>query len=255
MKPYLLPGSAAKRTLRDWLVDVAMFALAALIGLLVMIDARDRHTELLWIGELICGPIALVALGWRRSHPLAVGVIAIVLSAVSGLAAGAAVAALFNLAVRGSRRVLLWALALTALTTAIYPLVYDDGYVWNLLVGALITVVVLGWGLLVRVQRDLVRTLHERTLALEAEHRVVQEGLTNARKHAPAAAVGVTVRAGDELVVLVVSRHAASAANGTPGAGTGLVGLGERVALAGGELDHGPDERGDFVLRATLPWP
>ena len=40
-----------------------------------------------------------------------------------------------------------------------------------------------------------------------------------------------------------------------PGAGTGLVGLAERVALAGGELDHGPDAAGDFVLRATLPWP
>jgi hypothetical protein len=39
-----------------------------------------------------------------------------------------------------------------------------------------------------------------------------------------------------------------------PGAGTGLVGLRERVALTGGTLDSGPDERGDFVLRATLPW-
>jgi hypothetical protein len=38
------------------------------------------------------------------------------------------------------------------------------------------------------------------------------------------------------------------------GTGTGLIGLGERVALTGGELRHGPDEAGDFVLRATLPW-
>ena len=38
-----------------------------------------------------------------------------------------------------------------------------------------------------------------------------------------------------------------------PGAGTGLIGLAERVALAGGELEHGPNARGDFVLRATLP--
>ena len=36
--------------------------------------------------------------------------------------------------------------------------------------------------------------------------------------------------------------------------GAGLVGLAERVSLAGGELEHGPDENGDFVLRATLPW-
>jgi signal transduction histidine kinase len=40
-----------------------------------------------------------------------------------------------------------------------------------------------------------------------------------------------------------------------PGAGTGLLGLAERVGLGGGELAHGPTEDGDFVVRATLPWP
>jgi signal transduction histidine kinase len=88
-------------------------------------------------------------------------------------------------------------------------------------------------------------------------YRIVQEGLTNARKHAPAAAVDVTITARERLVVEVVSRRpvgVAVAAEPLPGAGSGLVGLGERVALAGGELRHGPDAAGDFVLRATLPW-
>ena len=82
-----------------------------------------------------------------------------------------------------------------------------------------------------------------------AAYRIVQEGLTNARKHAPAAAVEVTItaEAGAALVVAVVSRRAvgvaATAALALPGAGTGLVGLAERVALAGGELEHGPDGR------------
>ena len=39
-----------------------------------------------------------------------------------------------------------------------------------------------------------------------------------------------------------------------PGAGTGLVGIAERVELAGGSLDFGPAADGTFVLRATLPW-
>jgi signal transduction histidine kinase len=82
-------------------------------------------------------------------------------------------------------------------------------------------------------------------------YRVVQEGLTNARKHAPAAAVEVKVAGDERLVVEVVSRQAAGG-GGVPGAGTGLIGLAERVALAGGTLEHGPNERGDFVLRATL---
>jgi signal transduction histidine kinase len=90
-------------------------------------------------------------------------------------------------------------------------------------------------------------------------YRVVQEGLTNARKHAPAAAVAVTVTGGRQLVIEVVSRRAvgvaaAVATEPPPGAGTGLIGLNERVALVGGALEHGLDGAGDFVLRATLPW-
>jgi signal transduction histidine kinase len=91
-------------------------------------------------------------------------------------------------------------------------------------------------------------------------YRVVQEGLTNARKHAPAAAVEVTISpdARPSLLVEVVSRPAVGVAV-TPraaqrGAGRGLIGLAERVGLSGGELQYGPDEHGDFVLRAELPW-
>jgi len=90
-------------------------------------------------------------------------------------------------------------------------------------------------------------------------YRVVQEGLTNARKHAPGAAVDVRVtgdgRAG--LVAEVVSHPAvnapAAAIPPAPGAGAGLIGLAERVALAGGELRHETTAAGDFVLRATVP--
>ena len=91
-------------------------------------------------------------------------------------------------------------------------------------------------------------------------YRVVQEGLTNARKHAPQATVEVTVAhdgpAG--LVAEVISRHPGSPATATPTgahAGAGLIGLSERLALVGGELQHGTNPAGDFVLRATLPRP
>ena len=89
-------------------------------------------------------------------------------------------------------------------------------------------------------------------------YRIVQEGLTNARKHAPGAAVVVTVAARGEsgLEVEVVSRRAVGVLAGgppPPGTGSGLIGLAERVALAGGEFTHGPRPGGDHVLRATLP--
>ena len=86
-------------------------------------------------------------------------------------------------------------------------------------------------------------------------YRVAQEGLTNARKHAPGAAVTLTVSAldGDLRVEVRSLAPVAVAAVPLPGAGTGLIGLAERVTLAGGELEHGVDPDGAFVLRARLP--
>jgi signal transduction histidine kinase len=87
-------------------------------------------------------------------------------------------------------------------------------------------------------------------------YRIVQEGLTNARKHAPGAAVTLTLRAVDgalEIDVRSLAAVAVAADAPLPGAGTGLVGLTERVSLAGGELEHGIDPDGAFVLRARLP--
>jgi signal transduction histidine kinase len=89
-------------------------------------------------------------------------------------------------------------------------------------------------------------------------YRVIQEGLTNARKHALGAPVQVTVTAdGQAVTAEVISlRRPVSAGPGgaaPAGAGAGLVGLAERVALVGGRLEHGPNAIGDFVLRATIP--
>jgi signal transduction histidine kinase len=89
-------------------------------------------------------------------------------------------------------------------------------------------------------------------------YRLVQEGLTNAHKHAQGAAVEVTVSGepGAGLSVEVRSRLPIGSAVGSseiPGAGTGLVGLSERVALAGGRLEFGPIA-GDFRLFGWFPW-
>lgn len=80
-------------------------------------------------------------------------------------------------------------------------------------------------------------------------YRVVQEGLTNARKHAAGQPIRVRLIDGDELSVEVTNPVGEPA--GTPGSGTGLVGLAERVELAGGRLEHGIVD-GEFRLAATL---
>ena len=90
-------------------------------------------------------------------------------------------------------------------------------------------------------------------------YRIVQEGLTNARKHAQGAGVHVTLdgAAGSGLTVEVRNRLALTGSRSAqiPGTGTGLIGLTERASLAGGRLEHGRTPDGDFRLRAWLPWP
>ncbi|WP_326560709.1 sensor histidine kinase [Micromonospora sp. NBC_01796] len=89
-------------------------------------------------------------------------------------------------------------------------------------------------------------------------YRIVQEGLTNARKHALGSAVTVTVVGGPGtgLSVEVSNRWPVGQvpAQRIPGTGTGLVGLAERTSLAGGRLEHGRTATGDFRLAAWLPW-
>ncbi len=90
-------------------------------------------------------------------------------------------------------------------------------------------------------------------------YRVLQEALTNARKHAPGEPVEVLLRGrpGARLTIEVhnlLPRGSPPVVPVVPGSGTGLIGLTERVRLAGGRLDHEVGE-GEFRLRAWIPWP
>jgi signal transduction histidine kinase len=382
----LLEGGAGRRSARDWVVDVAMFVLAIGIGAVVLAATWDDHSTLEAVIDIAVGVVCCLSLWVRRSHPAAVAVLTATASIVSAAAAGPAILALFNAAIRTSARTILALVGISAVSTVVFPLIYpgQDDYLAQLIIGALCTLVVIGWGLFVRAQRQVVYSLRDRAERLEAEqrlkveqareaerlriaremhdvlahrvsllslhagalefrpdasaeevaeaagvirataraaleelrdiigvlregvdgdgpeppqptlgrlpalidesraagmtvesridapdvpvalgrtaYRVVQEGLTNARKHAPGAAVDVRIAAADDrLVVEVVSRRPVGVPAGAPGerlpgAGTGLIGLAERVALAGGELEHGSDAAGDFVLRASLPW-
>jgi signal transduction histidine kinase len=390
----LLEEPGARRTPRDWLVDALMYAVSGAFGVAILGATAGPRSDVMIGIDIAAGIVAFAALWFRRRRPAEVAVVVIVLSCFSGLAAGAALAALFNAALRMAPRPLAGIAALNLAAALTSAAVYGnpDGYDWGgLVIGLLLTIVVLGWGLFARAQRDLVRSLHERAQRFGAErrlheeqardaerrriaremhdvlahrisllsvhagalefrpdappeeiaeaagvvrgaahaalqelrdvigvlrddddgsaggrteppqptradipalvqesreagarvalridapelesvpaglgrtaYRIVQEGLTNARKHAPAAAVDVEITGGDgRLAVSVVSRRPVGVVAGagatvhTPGAGTGLIGLAERVALSGGTLEHGPDDAGDFVLRARLPW-
>ena len=89
-------------------------------------------------------------------------------------------------------------------------------------------------------------------------YRIVQEGLTNVRKHAPGVIAVVQVSGSPAEGVSIRIRnparspHAVNRVN-VPGAGLGLVGLSERAKLAGGQLTTRRDN-GTFELAGWLPW-
>jgi signal transduction histidine kinase len=90
-------------------------------------------------------------------------------------------------------------------------------------------------------------------MSARAAYRLVQEGLTNARKHAPGQPVSVMVSADSGDAALIEIRNPiAGSASVMASSGSGIIGMTERVRLAGGRLDHGL-RNGEFYLRAALP--
>jgi signal transduction histidine kinase len=383
----LTEAPGAGRSPRDWVVDSAVFALAVLLGVASLGASVAEHGSFSFVGDVLLGSIACLLLWSRRTHPIGVGVFAMVAAAFSAFASGAAPIALFNVALRSSRRALIAMTALAVASIMIGAVVYPGGtpYWEQVIFGLLIVTVVIGWALFSRVRRELVLSLRERAERVESEqrlelerareaerrriagemhdvlahrlsllsvhagalefrpdatsaeisaavkviretaqvaleelrdvigvlredgdesvpeppqptlaqipslveesraaglevswhdglpepelvpgavgrtaYRVVQEGLTNARKHAPAGTVDVSLSSeGSVLIVEVISRGGSRVpdpALARAGSGKGLVGLNERVALIGGALEHDTDDKGDFTLRATLPW-
>lgn len=388
-------GVDLPRSVRDWLVDFMLFGFAVIIGLAALFSNRHQVGTAMLVLDGVLGIPAWAALWVRRRHPLAVGWLTVSLATVSGTASGAAIVALFTVAIYCMPRRTLQLALMSIVSIAVYSWIYetDSRYdVEGLVFGILLTIATVAFGSFVRVRRELVLSLRERARRLEAEqslrvreaqlaerariaremhdvlahrisllsvhagalefnpnaspeeitraaavirvsaraaqeelrevigvlraeteldavqppqptiddlttlveesrnagmevslsvalsdeplaptlgrtvYRLVQEALTNARKHAPGQVVSIMI-VGDRLAGLnidVTNRPAVGHAAETEGnaaadlehggTGTGLVGLAERVALAGGRLTHEPLADGGFRLSATLAW-
>ena len=375
------------RSTRDWIVDVTAFLLAVLVGGAIFALATDNESPPEWLIALdfVAGFAACCALWVRRRWPVGLALAIAPLTVFSSMAAVASAIALFTVAVHRPTRTVVWIGAVYLAAVPVYALARpSEDSVWvSLVVGVLVSVGLIAWGMFVRARRQLVLSLRDRASRAEAEqalrvaqarrlerdriaremhdvlahrislvslhagaleyaqrsspdevaraagvirgaahqaledlrevigvlrengepgdaperpqptiadvqalleesraagmrvhgevdvpaavpasvgrnaYRVVQEGLTNARKHAPGCAVGVTVSGGPRDGVTIELRNPlplSRAVAEIPGTGTGIVGLSERVALAGGRLEHGPRD-GEWRLRAWLPWP
>lgn len=85
-------------------------------------------------------------------------------------------------------------------------------------------------------------------------YRVVQEALTNVRKHAGLAATAdVRIRYLDQALEVEVSDNGHGAVTAVPGLGVGHTGMKERVAAVGGTIEIGPKSRGGYLVRAHIP--
>ncbi|MFF2897620.1 sensor histidine kinase [Streptomyces sp. NPDC057966] len=386
-----LPGDRrgrARRTVRDWAVDLTAFLCAVAVGMVTVatIEADPTTPEGVLLADIVVGALACCALWVRRRWPLGVAVGLVLVSAIEPVAAGAMLVALFGVAVHRPFRPVAAVGALALVLTPVQPYLRPDpgtSFVEATIIGALLPLLVLSWGMAVRSRRQLVVTLRERAQRAEAEaglraeqaqrlareaiaremhdvlahrltllsvhagalefrpdaptaevaraagvirdsahealqdlreiigvlrspgesdgdrpqptlatldslvdesrlagmkvtlvnrvddpgaapaatgrtvYRIAQEGLTNARKHAPGTEVTVTVTGapGEGLIVEVRNPAPTEPFEQVPGSGQGLIGLTERATLAGGSLDHGPEPDGGFRVRASLPWP
>ncbi|MFG3672021.1 sensor histidine kinase [[Kitasatospora] papulosa] len=386
-----LPGDRgrSRRTVRDWAVDITAFLCAAGFGMLalVTIEADPTTPDGVLVADSLVGAAACCGLWARRRWPVGVAVTLTAVSLVEPVAAGAMLVGLFSLAVHRPFRPVAFIGAGALVVAPVQPMLRPDpgsSFLASSVIGALLVLLVLSWGMVVRSRRQLVVSLRERARRAETEaelraeqaqrlareaiaremhdvlahrltllsvhagalefrpdapiaevaraagvirdsahealqdlreiigvlrapgesedgnrpqptlvtldalvdesrsagmrvtldnrvadparapaatgrtvYRIAQEALTNARKHAPGAPVGVTVAGGpgDGLTIEVDNPAPDEPFDPVPGSGQGLIGLTERANLAGGSLDHGPRPDGGFTVRARLPWP
>jgi signal transduction histidine kinase len=86
-----------------------------------------------------------------------------------------------------------------------------------------------------------------------AAYRIVQEALTNARRHAPGSAVDVELNYARDGLYVVVRDNGPGAPDGLDTQGLGLLGIRERAMMAGGSVQVGTGRHGGFQVRAVLP--
>ncbi|MET8770337.1 histidine kinase [Streptomyces sp. NPDC004658] len=174
------PGRRPRRTARDWVVDISCFLLAVVLGLA---SARSLSEERglphslavldQTLGVLSCGAVWL-----RRRWPVGLAVVMVPVGLLSNSSGGAAMVALFTLAVHRPFRYVAW---IGGVDLALIPLFYwvrpdpQLPYAGVVAFTALLTVSIIGWGMFVRSKRMLMLSLRDRAHRAETEARLRAE--------------------------------------------------------------------------------
>lgn len=174
------PGRRPRRTARDWVVDFSCFLLAVVLGLAAAQGLAEEpglpHSLAVLdqtLGVLSCGAVWL-----RRRWPVGLAVAMIPVGLLSNSSGGAAMVALFTLAVHRPFRYVAWT---GGVDLALIPLFYwvrpdpDLPYAGVVAFTTLLTVSVTGWGMFVRSKRMLMLSLRDRAHRAETEARLRAE--------------------------------------------------------------------------------
>lgn len=183
--PWLLPSAMAdaelpgdrpraRRTVRDWVVDITAFLCAAFIGMLAVaaVDADGTTSDVVVFIDSVAGAAACCALWLRRRWPVGLAVALTAVAIVEPVAVGALLVALFSLAVHRPFKPAAIVGAAALITVPLQPWLRPDpetGFLASVVFGALLILLVLSWGMGVRSRRQLVLTLRERARRAEAE--------------------------------------------------------------------------------------
>lgn len=165
-------GARPRRTVRDWVVDILVFLLAALFGLVAIDTSARYNSDPVNLTDQIVGALACCSLWLRRRWPVALAAVLAVVGALVPAAAGAMLASLFSVAVRRPFRDLAWIVALAlagAVATVFVRPDPETGRLLGIVLGVALTLLVVAWGMLVRARRQLVEALRERAERAESE--------------------------------------------------------------------------------------
>jgi signal transduction histidine kinase len=162
---------------RQALVDSALIVVAVGFGLFILMPTTDMHSRAGLVLDLALGAAACGALAARKRFPTTVAAFAVAVSAVSAFAAGASLVALFTAAIRVRPAATAALTAAELIATFCFPLVYPDpagfSYPTQVVMGSLMNLAVVGWGLMVRAQRNYLREVLERAHDLEVGQELV----------------------------------------------------------------------------------
>ncbi|MGA5067744.1 sensor histidine kinase [Streptomyces exfoliatus] len=170
------PGASGtarpRRTVRDWIVDISLFLLASLVGLVAADAAAEYSSEPVILFDQLAGAAACCALWLRRRRPAGLAVALSLVSVVAPVAGGALLASLFSVAVRRPFREVAWLGALAVAASTVQVFVRPDPTLnagVSAVLGFVLILLVTAWGMLVRSRRQLVEALRERARRAEAE--------------------------------------------------------------------------------------